>query len=138
MKESSDGFFRADRIDLKSLDEQLERHLNRVLTLEKSKIMRDSETNFNIILFINLNKNTTTASFSSRVIVGRHGIRIRHLLLVTFSPVLVLAVIALSLIIMGFLTSGGFGVASVIVVTWIYRYATGKQPPSADQLDSAR
>ncbi|KAM0969234.1 hypothetical protein COP2_017905 [Malus domestica] len=77
MKESSDGVFRADQIDLKSLDEQLEMHLNRVLTLEKSKIMRDSETNFNIIPFINLNRNTTTASFSSRVIVGRHGIWIR-------------------------------------------------------------
>ncbi|KAM2060319.1 hypothetical protein ACFX1T_045526 [Malus domestica] len=76
MKESSDRFFRADRIDLKSLDEQLERHLNRVLTLEKSKIMRDSETNSNIILFINLNRNTTTASSSSWVIVGRHGIQI--------------------------------------------------------------
>ena len=36
MKESSDGFVRADQIDLKSLDEQLERHLNKVLTLEKS------------------------------------------------------------------------------------------------------
>ncbi|RXH80676.1 hypothetical protein DVH24_004590 [Malus domestica] len=49
MKESSDGFVRADQIDLKSLDEQLERHLTRVLTLEKSKIMRDSETNSNSI-----------------------------------------------------------------------------------------
>ncbi|KAM2060320.1 hypothetical protein ACFX1T_045527 [Malus domestica] len=59
-------------------------------------------------------------------------------LLVIFSPVLVPTVIAFSLIIMGFLTSSGFGVASVTVVTWIYRYATGKQPPGADQLDSAR
>ncbi|VFQ95662.1 unnamed protein product [Cuscuta campestris] len=37
MEKSSDGFVRADQIDLKSLDEQLERHLNRALTLEKSK-----------------------------------------------------------------------------------------------------
>ncbi|KAM1262678.1 hypothetical protein ACFX13_028446 [Malus domestica] len=49
MKKSSDGFVRVDRIDLKSLDEQLERHLNR---------------------------NTTTAGSSSQVIVGQHGIRI--------------------------------------------------------------
>ncbi|KAM2061184.1 hypothetical protein PS1_046764 [Malus domestica] len=49
MKKSSDGFVRVDRIDLKSLDEHLERHLNR---------------------------NTTTAGSSSRVIVGQHGIRI--------------------------------------------------------------
>ncbi|XP_068316380.1 oleosin 1-like [Pyrus communis] len=59
-------------------------------------------------------------------------------LMVIFSPVLVPAVITLSLIIMGFLTSGGFGVASVTVLTWIYRYVTGKQLPGADQLDSAR
>ncbi|XP_028781742.1 serine/threonine-protein kinase STY13 [Neltuma alba] len=37
MKEVSDGFVRADQIDLKSIDEQLERHLNKALTLEKHK-----------------------------------------------------------------------------------------------------
>lgn len=37
MKESSDGFVRADQIDLKSIDEQLERHLSKVLTIEKKK-----------------------------------------------------------------------------------------------------
>ncbi|KAF6157365.1 hypothetical protein GIB67_004303 [Kingdonia uniflora] len=37
MKESSDGFVRADQIDLKSLDEQLERHLSRVRTMEKKR-----------------------------------------------------------------------------------------------------
>ncbi|PKA62038.1 Serine/threonine-protein kinase HT1 [Apostasia shenzhenica] len=31
------GFVRADQIDLRSLDEQLERHLNRALTMEKKK-----------------------------------------------------------------------------------------------------
>lgn len=31
MKEGTDGFVRADQIDLKSIDEQLERHLNKVL-----------------------------------------------------------------------------------------------------------
>ncbi|KAJ4712311.1 Protein kinase [Melia azedarach] len=44
MKESSDGFVRADQIDLKSLDEQLERHLNRALTMEKNK-RRNSDDN---------------------------------------------------------------------------------------------
>ncbi|XP_068305653.1 serine/threonine-protein kinase 52-like [Pyrus communis] len=63
MKESSDGFVRADQIDLKSLDEQLERHLNRVLTLEKSKIMRDPETNSNNIhLTTTSNSNSTAAT----------------------------------------------------------------------------
>ncbi|RXH96235.1 hypothetical protein DVH24_008739 [Malus domestica] len=63
MKESSDGFVRADQIDLKSLDEQLERHLNRVLTLEKNKIMRDPETNSNSIhLTTTSNSNSTTTT----------------------------------------------------------------------------
>ncbi|XP_062165507.1 oleosin Cor a 13 [Alnus glutinosa] len=59
-------------------------------------------------------------------------------LFVIFSPVLVPAVITVSLIIMGFLTSGGFGVAAVTVLSWIYRYVTGRHPPGADQLDHAR
>lgn len=37
MEKGSDGFVRADQIDLKSLDEQLERHLNRAWTMEKNK-----------------------------------------------------------------------------------------------------
>lgn len=37
MKESNEGYVRADQIDLKSLDEQLQRHLTRALTLEKKK-----------------------------------------------------------------------------------------------------
>lgn len=37
MKESNDGFVRADQIDLKTIDEQLERHLNKALTKEKKK-----------------------------------------------------------------------------------------------------
>lgn len=41
MEKSSNGFVRADQIDLKSLDEQLERHLNRALTLEKSRKSQD-------------------------------------------------------------------------------------------------
>ncbi|EHA8588586.1 putative Serine/threonine-protein kinase HT1 [Cocos nucifera] len=37
MKEGGDGFVRADQIDLKNLDEQLERHLSRAWTMEKKK-----------------------------------------------------------------------------------------------------
>ena len=59
-------------------------------------------------------------------------------LLVIFSPVLVPAVITVGLIIIGFLASGGFGVAAISVLSWIYRYVTGKHPPGADQLDQAR
>ncbi|KAL2541915.1 Oleosin 18.5 kDa [Abeliophyllum distichum] len=59
-------------------------------------------------------------------------------LLVIFSPVLVPAVITIFLLGSGFLASGGFGVAAISVLSWIYRYVTGKHPPGADQLDHAR
>ncbi|XP_010536555.1 PREDICTED: oleosin 18.5 kDa-like [Tarenaya hassleriana] len=59
-------------------------------------------------------------------------------LLVIFSPVLVPAVITVALLITGFLSSGGFGIAAITVFSWIYRYVTGKHPPGADKLDSAR
>ncbi|XVE63844.1 hypothetical protein DITRI_Ditri07aG0053800 [Diplodiscus trichospermus] len=59
-------------------------------------------------------------------------------LFVIFSPVLVPAVIAVALLITGFLASGGFGVAAVTVLSWIYRYVTGRHPLGADQLDQAR
>lgn len=59
-------------------------------------------------------------------------------LFVIFSPVLVPAVIAVSLLGLGFLAAGGFGAAAITVLAWIYRYVTGKHPPGADQLDTAR
>ncbi|KAK7861310.1 oleosin Cor a 13-like [Quercus suber] len=59
-------------------------------------------------------------------------------LFVIFSPVLVPAIIAVALIFMGFIASGGFGVAALTVLSWIYRYVTGEHPPGADQLDHAR
>ncbi|KAM7499500.1 hypothetical protein LguiA_023914 [Lonicera macranthoides] len=59
-------------------------------------------------------------------------------LLVIFSPVLVPAAITVFLIMSGFLASGGFSVAAVTVLSWIYRYVTGRHPPGADQLDHAR
>lgn len=43
MKESSDGFVRADQIDLKSIDEQLERHLNKALTMDRKKRVEEEE-----------------------------------------------------------------------------------------------
>lgn len=59
-------------------------------------------------------------------------------LLVIFSPVLVPATIGIFMLAAGFLASGGFGVAALSVLSWIYKYMTGKQPPGADQLDTAR
>lgn len=37
------GYVRADQIDLKSLDEQLQRHLSRAWTMEKNKEKEDDE-----------------------------------------------------------------------------------------------
>ncbi|TKY51783.1 Oleosin 1 [Spatholobus suberectus] len=59
-------------------------------------------------------------------------------LFVIFSPVLVPAVVTVALLSLGFLASGGFGVAAITVLAWIYRYVTGKHPPGADQWDTAR
>ncbi|XP_021752156.1 oleosin 1-like [Chenopodium quinoa] len=59
-------------------------------------------------------------------------------LLVIFSPVLVPAAITVVLLICGFLSSGGFGVAALSVLAWIYRYMTGHHPPGSDQLEQAR
>ncbi|XP_021634885.2 oleosin 1 [Manihot esculenta] len=76
---------------------------------------------------------------SGLVVVGTViAITIATPLLVICSPVIVPAIIAVGLIITGFLTSGGFGVASVFILTWIYRYVTGKKPPGAESLEQAR
>ncbi|XP_065872549.1 oleosin Cor a 13-like [Euphorbia lathyris] len=73
---------------------------------------------------------------SSLILVGIViGLTIATPLLVIFSPVLVPAVITVGLIITGFLASGGFGVAAISVLSWLYRYVTGKHPPGADSLD---
>ncbi|CAH2078007.1 unnamed protein product [Thlaspi arvense] len=59
-------------------------------------------------------------------------------LLVIFSPILVPALITVALLITGFLSSGGFGIAAITVFSWIYKYATGEHPQGSDRLDSAR
>ncbi|PIN06567.1 hypothetical protein CDL12_20879 [Handroanthus impetiginosus] len=59
-------------------------------------------------------------------------------LLVIFSPVLVPGAITVFLVVSGFVTSGGFGVAAISVLSWIYQYVTGKHPPGAKQLDAER
>ncbi|KAI4351273.1 hypothetical protein L6164_005649 [Bauhinia variegata] len=66
------------------------------------------------------------------------GLTVATPLFVIFSPVLVPAVITVALVSLGFLTSGGFGVAAITVLSWIYRYVTGKHPAGSDQLDIAR
>ncbi|KAI3926416.1 hypothetical protein MKX01_032604 [Papaver californicum] len=66
------------------------------------------------------------------------GLTVATPVLVIFSPVIVPAAITIFMILAGFVTSGGFGVAAAWVASWMYRYVTGKHPPGADQLDSAR
>ncbi|KAK9665715.1 hypothetical protein RND81_14G130600 [Saponaria officinalis] len=59
-------------------------------------------------------------------------------LLVIFSPVLVPAAITVTLLTVGFLASGGFGITAVSVLAWVYRLMTERHPPGTDQLEMAR
>ncbi|GLU01477.1 hypothetical protein SLE2022_187840 [Rubroshorea leprosula] len=59
-------------------------------------------------------------------------------LLVLFSPILVPAGIVTFLVATGFLFSGGLGVAGIAALSWMYNYATGKQPVGSDRLDRAK
>ncbi|KAK6123384.1 hypothetical protein DH2020_042873 [Rehmannia glutinosa] len=65
-KSSSNGFVRADQIDLKSLDEQLERHLNRVLTMEKNKKTTNQDDHAN-----STTSTTAVATISAAAAVRR-------------------------------------------------------------------
>ncbi|KAF8388894.1 hypothetical protein HHK36_025575 [Tetracentron sinense] len=58
--------------------------------------------------------------------------------LVLFSPILVPAGIVIFLATTGFLFSGGFGVAALSALSWIYNYVAGKNPPGSEKLDYAR
>ncbi|KAG5028079.1 hypothetical protein AAZX31_05G035000 [Glycine max] len=64
MKESSDGFVRADQIDLKSIDEQLERHLSKVLTIEKKKRSEGEEDADHVHLHVHTTSATASPKFS--------------------------------------------------------------------------
>ncbi|CAN8230597.1 unnamed protein product [Cochlearia groenlandica] len=76
---------------------------------------------------------------SSLTLVGTViGLTVVTPLLVIFSPILVPAFIAVALIVTGFLSSGGFGIAAITVFSWIYNYVTGEKPQGSDKLDSAR
>ncbi|KAG1362128.1 oleosin 16 kDa [Cocos nucifera] len=66
------------------------------------------------------------------------GLAVVTPLLVIFSPVLVPAVITVFLLVTGFVTSGVLGVAALSVLSWLYKYLTGKRVPGAEQLEQAR
>uniref|UniRef100_A0A0D9XCH9 Oleosin n=1 Tax=Leersia perrieri TaxID=77586 RepID=A0A0D9XCH9_9ORYZ len=63
-------------------------------------------------------------------------------LLVIFSPVLVPAAFAVSLLVAGFASSGAFGAAAVGILAWMYRYLqspSGENAPvGADKVEHAR
>ncbi|KAJ9539775.1 hypothetical protein OSB04_026281 [Centaurea solstitialis] len=65
------------------------------------------------------------------------GLTVATPLLVIFSPVLVPALITVFLLVTGFLTSGGLGVAATMVLSWIYSYVTGGRPTGSDSMDHA-
>ncbi|KAF7072184.1 hypothetical protein CFC21_077348 [Triticum aestivum] len=60
-------------------------------------------------------------------------------LLVLFSPVLVPAAIAVTMLTAGFVSSGAFGAAAVGVLAWMYKYLSHgtSSPPGADTVDHA-
>ncbi|RAL52249.1 hypothetical protein DM860_016098 [Cuscuta australis] len=66
------------------------------------------------------------------------GLAVVTPLFVIFSPILVPAVAAALLVSIGFLSSGAFGLAAVSVLSWMYQYMTGKNPPGAAQLEYAK
>ncbi|XP_017697655.2 oleosin 16 kDa-like [Phoenix dactylifera] len=66
------------------------------------------------------------------------GVTVVTPLLVIFSPVLVPAVVTVFLLVTGFVTSGGLGVAAISVLSWLYKYLTGKRLPGSEQLEQAR
>lgn len=57
-------------------------------------------------------------------------------LLISCGPVLALALAAIVMLLVaaGFVSAGGFVVATLSVLAWIYSYATGKHPPGSEQL----
>ncbi|KGN50321.1 oleosin 1 [Cucumis sativus] len=69
---------------------------------------------------------TTGTSFlvlSALIMAGTViGLAVVTPLFVIFSPVLVPALITATLLILGFLASGGFGAAAIVVLLWFFRY----------------
>ncbi|KAI3848514.1 hypothetical protein C5167_023434 [Papaver somniferum] len=64
------------------------------------------------------------------------GLAVATPLFVIFSPVLVPAAITIGLAVMGFLTSGAFGLTALSSLSWIINYIRGARVP--ETLDQAR
>jgi len=58
--------------------------------------------------------------------------------LIFFSPILIPVATVLFVAVAGFLSAGGFGLAALSAISWLYNYIKGRHPPGADQVDYAR
>ncbi|RDY11213.1 Serine/threonine-protein kinase HT1, partial [Mucuna pruriens] len=72
MKEGSDGFVRADQIDLKSIDEQLERHLSKVLMKQKEDDDAASDNSRHSSSFATATKFKTLAATAGSTTFKKH------------------------------------------------------------------
>lgn len=59
-------------------------------------------------------------------------------LIIVSSPIWVPAGTVLFVIVAGFLSVCGFGVVAVALMSWMYRYFRGLNPPGSDRIDYAR
>ncbi|XP_043725481.1 oleosin H2-like [Telopea speciosissima] len=66
------------------------------------------------------------------------GLALTTPLFVIFSPVLVPAAIAIGLAVMGFLTSGAFGLTALSALSWIINYLRGASARMPEHLDYAK
>ncbi|ESQ40690.1 hypothetical protein EUTSA_v10015089mg [Eutrema salsugineum] len=57
------------------------------------------------------------------------GLAVSTPLFVIFSPILVPATIATTLLATGFTASGSFGATALSIFMWLYKRYTGKEPP---------
>lgn len=72
MKGNNDGFVRADQIDLKSLDEQLERHLNKAWTLDNNHHRNSNNINNKLDSSHHYSATTATAAAFTAPVRQRH------------------------------------------------------------------
>lgn len=59
-------------------------------------------------------------------------------LILISSPIWVPAGTIIFIVVAGFLSFLGFGIAAVVAISWLYRYFRGFHPPGSDRVDYAR
>ena len=66
------------------------------------------------------------------------GLVLLTLFLIFFSPILIPVATVLFVAVAGFFSAGGFGLAALSAISWLYNYIKGRRPPGADRIDYAR